>query len=146
MCDADVDGAHIKTLLLTFFFRYMRTLIDEGHIYVAVPPIFKLSYKKHMKYLYKESELAEASNKFSKKHNISDPTKLRVQRYKGLGEMNPEELWDTTMNPDGRRLIRIVYDDLVAADNIFSILMGSEVRPRRNFIMNNYHKIMNLDI
>jgi DNA gyrase subunit B len=121
-------------------------LIDKGHIYVAVPPIFKLSYNKHIKYLYKESELAEASKKFSKKHNISDPSKLRVQRYKGLGEMNPDELWDTTMNPDKRRLIRIVYDDLVATDNIFSILMGSEVTPRRNFILNNYNGVMNLDI
>ena len=146
MCDADVDGAHIKTLLLTFFFRYMRTLIDEGHIYVAVPPIFKLSYKKHSKYLYRESELAEASKKFSKEHNILDPSKLRVQRYKGLGEMNPDELWETTMNPDKRRLIRIIYDDLVAADNIFSILMGSEVKPRRNFILNNYNGVTNLDI
>jgi DNA gyrase subunit B len=146
MCDADVDGAHIKTLLLTFFFRFMRRLIDESHVYVAVPPIYKLTYKKDYIYLYEETKLMTELNNFMVQHNVTDATKVKVQRFKGLGEMNPEELWETTMNPDTRRLMRVTYEDFIAADNIFSILMGEEVEPRRNYILDHYHEVVNLDI
>lgn len=149
MCDADVDGHHIETLLLTFFFRYMRPLIDEGHIYLAVPPIYKLNYKNKFKYLYiaDEAKLLNAElESFMKEHKISDISKIKVQRYKGLGEMNPEELWDTTMEPENRRLIRVKYDDFTNTDILFSILMGSEVAPRREYIVENYNKVLNLDI
>ncbi len=149
MCDADVDGHHIETLLLTFFFRYMRPLIDEGHIYLAVPPIYKLNYKSKFKYLYiaDEAKLLTAElESFMKEHNVSDISKVKVQRYKGLGEMNPEELWDTTMEPNNRRLIKVKYDSFIDTDMLFSILMGSEVAPRREYIVANYNKVLNLDI
>jgi len=149
MCDADVDGHHIETLLLTFFFRYMRPLIDEGHVYLAVPPIYKLNFKSKFKYLYIADEaklLAAELESFMKEHKISDISKVKVQRYKGLGEMNPEELWDTTMEPENRRLIKVKYDDFTNTDILFSILMGSEVAPRREYIVENYNKVLNLDI
>jgi DNA gyrase subunit B len=146
MTDADVDGAHIKTLLLTFFFRFMRKLIDGGHIYAAVPPIYKLTYKKDMLYLYNEAKLMEEMDAFAKKHNITDQSKIKVQRYKGLGEMNPEELWETTMDPNRRLLMQVEYEDFVSADNIFSVLMGEEVEPRRKFIQDHYHEVLHLDI
>jgi DNA gyrase subunit B len=149
MCDADVDGHHIETLLLTFFFRYMRPLIDEGHVYLAVPPIYKLNYKSKFKYLYiaDEAKLLTAElESFMKEHKISDISKVKVQRYKGLGEMNPEELWDTTMEPENRRLIRVKYDDFSNTDILFSILMGTEVAPRREYIVEHYNEVLNLDI
>jgi len=146
MCDADVDGAHIKTLILTFFFRYLRNLIDEGHVYIAVPPINKLSYKKKTLYLYDEKILTKEKKNFSALYNISDPSKIKVKRYKGLGEMNPEELWETTMDPHNRRLFQITNDDLIEANNIFSILMGDDVKSRRDYILDHYDEILNLDI
>ena len=149
MCDADVDGHHIETLLLTFFFRFMRTLIEEGHVYLAVPPIYKLSHGKHFKYLYIEDDpklLQREIDLFTTEHNIKDPSKIKTQRFKGLGEMNPEELWDTTMDPSTRRLHRIKFEDFVLTDNMFAMLMGDEVEPRRNYIMENYNKVLNLDI
>jgi DNA gyrase subunit B len=146
MCDADVDGHHIETLLLTFFFRYMRPLVEKGHIYLAVPPIYKISYKKSYKYLYDEKALAAEMATFMKEYSLTDPTKIKVQRYKGLGEMNPEELWDTTMDPKQRVLHKVAFEDFVATDNMFSMLMGEEVEPRRNYIMDHYHEVMNLDI
>ena len=149
MCDADVDGHHIETLLLTFFFRYMRPLIDAGHVYLAVPPIYKLNYRTKFKYLYIADEaklLAAELESFMKEHKISDASKVKVQRFKGLGEMNPDELWDTTMEPENRRLIKVKYDDFTNTDILFSILMGSEVAPRREYIVENYNKVLNLDI
>ncbi len=149
MCDADVDGHHIETLLLTFFFRFMRPLVDAGHVYLAVPPIYKLVYNKKFRYLYIADEaklLAEELQKFQNEHKIADVAKIKVQRFKGLGEMNPEELWDTTMEPSKRRLIRATYEDFASTDNMFSVLMGSEVEPRRKYIMDNYNKVQTLDI
>ncbi|UYP48299.1 DNA gyrase subunit B [Candidatus Lokiarchaeum ossiferum] len=149
MCDADVDGHHIETLLLTFFFRFMRPLVDAGHIYLAVPPIYKIVHNKKFKYLYIADEaklLADELHKFQVEHNISDISKIKVQRFKGLGEMNPEELWDTTMEPSSRRLHRASYEDFASTDNMFSVLMGSEVEPRRKYIMDNYDKVQALDI
>jgi DNA gyrase subunit B len=146
MCDADIDGHHIETLLLTFFFRYMKPLIENGHVFLAVPPIYKLSHSKKFIYLYDEKKLSSEMDRFQKTHKISDPSKIKVQRYKGLGEMNPEELWDTTMEPEGRRLHRVVFVDFAATSNIFSILMGDEVEPRRNYITEHYHEVVNLDI
>ncbi|MHA1744434.1 MAG: DNA gyrase/topoisomerase IV subunit B [Promethearchaeota archaeon] len=149
LADADVDGHHIETLLLTFFFRYMRPLIDAGHIYLAVPPIYKLSHGKKFKYLYIEDDakkLAAEIKSFAEMNKISDSTKIKIQRYKGLGEMNPSELWDTTLNPDTRRLNRMKYVDFATTENRFSVLMGDEVAPRREFIMDHYNSVTNLDI
>ena len=146
LTDADVDGEHIKTLLLTLFFRYMRDLIVNGHVYVAVPPIYKFSYKKHEEYYYEESALQKQMSEFCKKYNIDDPKSVSVQRYKGLGEMNPEQLAETTMNSKTRRLRRIKIEDLISDDIIFSKLMGTEVGPRRDYIMEHYNEVQNLDI
>ena len=149
MADADVDGHHIETLLLTFFFRYMRPLIEAKHVYLAVPPIYKLSYKKNFEYLYIEDDpkkLNAELEKFMAKYKITDQEKIKIQRYKGLGEMNPEELWDTTMNPKTRRLHRITYTDFATTDNMFAVLMGDEVEPRRAYIMDHYHQAIDIDI
>ncbi len=148
MCDADVDGAHIKTLILTFFFRYMRPLIDGGYIYSAIPPLFKVSYKKKEEYVYEENKLQETLIRFKDEFGIKDLDKanIRVQRYKGLGEMNPTELWETTMNPDTRRLVKMEYLDFSEANDIFSRLMGDDVAPRRKFIFEHYKEVTNLDI
>ncbi|HHY37613.1 MAG TPA: DNA topoisomerase (ATP-hydrolyzing) subunit B [Clostridia bacterium] len=129
MTDADVDGAHIRTLLLTFFFRYMKPLIEEGYIYIAQPPLFLVKAGKEEKYLYSEGELTRYLDLLGRDgHNVS------VQRYKGLGEMNPEQLWETTMNPATRTLLQVTIEDAVAADEIFTILMGDKVEPRREYI------------
>ena len=130
MCDADVDGHHIETLLLTFFFRHMRPIVDAGHIYLAIPPLFKISHGKTEKYVYSDKE----KNDYIKKINKTKDTKYTLQRYKGLGEMNPEQLWQTTMNPETRTIKQINVDDAVRADEIFDILMGSNVPPRKKFI------------
>ena len=145
MADADVDGAHIRTLLLTFFFRYMRPLIENGNVYLAQPPLYKLS-KKGMKdvYCYTDEELDKAYKELEEKGITRD--QLGLQRYKGLGEMNPEQLWDTTMNPETRILVKVTMEDAIKADEIFTLLMGDEVEPRREFIQQNAKYVKNLDI
>ena len=145
MADADVDGAHIRTLLLTFFFRYMRPLIENGNVYLAQPPLYKLS-KKGMQdvYCYTDDDLANAFKELAEKGISRD--QVGIQRYKGLGEMNPEQLWETTMNPARRTLVQVTMDDAIKADEIFNILMGDEVNPRREFIEKNAKFVKNLDI
>ena len=145
MADADVDGAHIRTLLLTFFFRYMRPLIENGNVFLAQPPLYKLS-KKGIEdvYVYTEDELDVAFKKLEKQGITRD--QLGIQRYKGLGEMNPEQLWETTMDPEKRTLIQVQMEDAIKADEIFSLLMGDEVEPRRKFIQDNAKYVKNLDI
>ena len=140
MADADVDGAHIRTLLLTFFFRYMRPLVENGNVYLAQPPLYKLS-KRGMKdiYCYTDDELTENLEAIGKDG-------VNIQRYKGLGEMNPEQLWDTTMNPETRILVQVTLEDAMKADEIFTILMGDEIAPRREFIEANAKYVKNLDI
>ncbi len=139
MADADVDGQHIRTLLLTFFFRYMRPLIDEGYIYIAQPPLFKVSKGKSFKYAYTEEERDRYTAEFGGE-------KVDVQRYKGLGEMDPEQLWETTMDPATRIMLRVTLEDAMEADETFSILMGDKVEPRREFIEKNAKYVQNLDI
>ena len=141
MTDADVDGAHIRTLLLTFFYRYMRPLIDEGHVFIAQPPLYKVSKGKKEIYAYTDEELENALNEMGGKDSSVD-----IQRYKGLGEMNANQLWDTTMNPEERILLKATVEDAIAADEIFTILMGDKVEPRREFIQKNAKKVSNLDI
>jgi DNA gyrase subunit B len=140
MTDADVDGAHIRTLLLTFFYRYMRPLVDGGHVYAAQPPLYKVKKGKVERYVYSENEL----------NNILDELgrdgKYDIQRYKGLGEMNPDQLWETTMNPEHRVLLKIEVDDAINADEVFTTLMGEKVAPRREFIEQNAKYVKNLDI
>ncbi|MFR2571093.1 MAG: DNA topoisomerase (ATP-hydrolyzing) subunit B [Clostridia bacterium] len=145
MADADVDGAHIRTLLLTFFFRYMRPLIENGNVYLAQPPLYKLS-KRGMEdvYCYTDEDLQKAYKELEEKGIQRD--QLGLQRYKGLGEMNPEQLWDTTMNPETRILVKVTMDDAIKADEIFTLLMGDEVEPRRAFIQQNAKYVKNLDI
>ena len=145
MADADVDGAHIRTLLLTFFFRYMRPLIENGNVYLAQPPLYKLS-KKGMTdiYCYTDEDLDKKFAELAEKGIARD--QVGIQRYKGLGEMNPEQLWETTMNPETRTLVKVTMDDAISADEIFSLLMGDEVNPRREFIEKNAKYVKNLDI
>ena len=132
--DADVDGAHIRTLLLTFFFRYMQPIIQNGHLYIAQPPIFRLEYKKNARYFYPEPGMKEDALLTRALSTYPEPTKVQVSRYKGLGEMNPEQLWETTLDPSRRTLLQVTIDDAVEADHIFDMLMGNEVPPRRKFI------------
>ena len=145
MADADVDGAHIRTLLLTFFFRYMRPLIENGNVYLAQPPLYKLS-KKGMEdvYCYTDEDLEEAYKKLEEKGIARD--QLGLQRYKGLGEMNPEQLGETTMNPETRILVKVKLEDAIKADEIFTILMGDDIGPRREFIEANAKYVKNLDV
>ena len=145
MADADVDGAHIRTLLLTFFFRYMRPLIENGNVYLAQPPLYKLS-KKGMEdiYCYTDEDLEKQYKTLEEKGITRD--QLGLQRYKGLGEMNPEQLWETTMNPETRILVKVTMDDAIKADEIFTLLMGDDVNPRREFIEKNAKYVKNLDI
>ena len=140
MADADVDGSHIRTLLLTFFFRYMRPLIENGNVYLAQPPLYKLS-RKGMKdvYCYTDEQLEQKLEELGREG-------MNIQRYKGLGEMNPEQLWDTTMNPETRTLIQVTMNDAIKADEIFTILMGDDIAPRREFIEKNAKFVKNLDI
>ena len=138
MADADVDGAHIRTLLLTFFFRYMRPLIEKGHVYFAMPPLYRVKKGKYERYCYDDAALEEALKEAGEK--------AEVQRYKGLGEMDPEQLWETTMNPETRIMSRVTLEDAVAADKIFTILMGDKVEPRKEFIEQNAKYVQNLDI
>lgn len=138
MADADVDGAHIRTLLLTFFYRYMQPLIEAGKVYIAQPPLYRISRGKKEKYAYSDDELQEIVSKIDGRYT--------VQRYKGLGEMDAEQLWDTTMNPETRTLLKVNLEDAVNADEIFTILMGDKVQPRREFIFEHAAEVRNLDV
>jgi len=142
MADADVDGAHIRTLLLTFFFRFMRPLIDQGYVYAAVPPLYKLTRGKTTRVAFSDEERDEISAEL---RGGNPNVRVEINRFKGLGEMDPEELWDTTMNPETRTLKRITMADAVRADEIFTLLMGEKVEPRREYIEQNAEKAMNLD-
>lgn len=139
MTDADVDGEHIRTLLLTFFFRYMRPLIESGYLYIAQPPLFKISKGKQIIYAFSERERLERIKEFGEKG-------VNTQRYKGLGEMNPKQLWETTMDPENRMTVKVTVDDAVEADELFTILMGEKVEPRKEFIENHAKDVVNLDI
>jgi DNA gyrase subunit B len=141
MTDADVDGSHIRTLLLTFFFRYMPELIETGHLYIAQPPLYLVGYKKENRYAYTEDQKAEIIKDFGIKED-----KVSLQRYKGLGEMNPEQLWDTTMNPENRTLLLTTIEDPAATDRTFDMLMGESVPPRKRFIQTHAKMVRNLDI
>ena len=140
MTDADVDGSHIRTLMLTFFFRHMRDLIEHGYLYIAQPPLYKISPGRQTHYAYSEGEKEGVITQLKNRRNIT------IQRYKGLGEMNADQLWDTTMDPDKRTLLQVSVSDAVAADNIFTILMGDVVEPRKNFIQANALDVQNLDV
>lgn len=139
MTDADVDGAHIRTLLLTFFYRHMRPLIDAGYIYIAQPPLFKVKKGKEQRYVYNESRLAKTIAEMGREG-------VALQRYKGLGEMNPQQLWETTMDPERRIFLQVTMEDAVAVDKIFTILMGDNVEPRRKFIQDHAKQVVNLDV
>lgn len=140
MTDADVDGAHIRTLMLTFFYRYMRKIIEYGYIYIAQPPLFKIQQGKRIEYAYNDKQLEEILA------TLPAQPKPNLQRYKGLGEMNPEQLWETTMNPDTRTLLQVSLTDAIEADETFEMLMGDKVEPRRNFIEENAIYVKNLDV
>ena len=139
MTDADVDGAHIRTLLLTFFFRYMRELIELGRIYIAQPPLYRIFNGKQERYAYDDEERDEILQQMGRNN-------VQIQRYKGLGEMNPEQLWRTTMDPENRTILRVTIDEAYEADRIFSTLMGDKVEPRREFIQKNAKFVRNLDV
>lgn len=141
MADADVDGSHIRTLLLTFLFRYMKPLVEAGHIYIAQPPLFKVSKGKEEYYVYTEKQLDDICTEKNWQKDI-----VNIQRYKGLGEMNAEQLWETTMNPDTRRILKVELEDAFTADEVFTMLMGDKVEPRKEFIQQNAKFVTNLDI
>jgi DNA gyrase subunit B len=141
MTDADVDGAHIRTLLLTFFYRYMKELVEKGHVYIAQPPLYKISKGRKDYYAYNDKEKEKILMDIGGQDNNTN-----IQRYKGLGEMDAEQLWETTMNPEKRTLLQVAVEDAMAADEIFTILMGDKVEPRREFITENAKKVQNLDI
>ena len=139
MTDGDVDGAHIRTLLLTFFYRHYRELIEKGYIYIAQPPLYKIEKSRKEYYVFDDKELEILLEEIGR-------TGISMQRYKGLGEMNPEQLWDTTMNPETRTLVRVEMEDAASVDQIFTALMGDKVEPRREFIHEYARTVKNLDI
>jgi len=141
MADADVDGSHIRTLLLTFFYRYMTELLARGHVYLAMPPLYKIVIDKKIQYAYDDAEKDKILKESGK-----DPEKVHIQRYKGLGEMNPDQLWETTMDPSQRNIMQIQLEDAVEAENVFTTLMGEQVEPRRQFIEENALAVSNLDV
>ena len=140
MTDADVDGSHIRILMLTFFYRFMRPLVEKGYVYAAMPPLYKVTYQKQVRYAYSDDELNQIMNE------IGREKKPEVQRYKGLGEMSAEQLWETTMNPETRTMMQVTVEDAIAADEIMSLLMGEKVEPRREFIEQNCKLVVNLDV
>jgi DNA gyrase subunit B len=139
MTDADVDGAHIRTLLLTFFYRFMTPLVEGGYVYIAQPPLYYIKQNKNEFYAYSDAELEELLQRIGR-HNIT------VQRYKGLGEMNADQLWETTMNPESRVIFRVTLEDAMEADQTFSMLMGDKVEPRKDYILTHASEVRNLDI
>ena len=139
MADADVDGSHIRILLLTFFFRHMRPLIEEGHVYLAQPPLYKVYKGKNLRYAFSDEE----RDKYIEELGVKG---VESERYKGLGEMDADQLWDTTMNPETRTLLKVDINDAIACDEMFSVLMGDMVEPRREFISKNAKFVQNLDI
>lgn len=141
MADADVDGSHIRTLLLTFFYRYMTDIIKNGYVYLAMPPLYKITYDRKIQYAYDDAEKEKILATIDK-----DPDKINIQRYKGLGEMNPDQLWETTMNPETRMMMHVTLDDAVEADRTLTTLMGEQVEPRRKFIEENAVYVSNLDV
>ena len=145
MMDADVDGSHIRTLLLTFFNRHMRDLISKGHVYMALPPLYKIK-KGGKTYYAKDEEEKDEILKDIRKDDNENSRSPEIQRYKGLGEMNPEQLWETTFDPTNRRLVQITIDDVGETDDIFETLMGDEVKPRREFIDENALRAENVDV
>ena len=140
MTDADVDGAHIRTLLLTLFYRFMKPMIEKGYVYIAQPPLYQVRQGKMIRYIDSDEELKEVLG------SLQPSPKPVVQRYKGLGEMDPEQLWETTMDPEGRTMLRVEMEDAEVADELFTILMGDKVEPRRQFIEENAKLVRNLDI
>ncbi|MCL2526425.1 MAG: toprim domain-containing protein, partial [Coriobacteriia bacterium] len=140
MTDADVDGAHIRILILTFFYRYMREMVEAGYVYIAQPPLYKLSVGRKSEYLYSDKELEEALAK------VPEGTKYNIQRYKGLGEMNPDQLWETTMDPKKRTLLRVSIEEAMLAEQTVTDLMGDQVEPRKEFIQNHAKDVRFLDI
>ena len=138
MTDADVDGAHIRTLLLTFIYRHLKPLIENGYVYIAQPPLYKVQQGKKIEYAYVEKQLEPLLQEFG--------PRATVQRYKGLGEMNPEQLWETTMDPGTRTLLQVTLEDAIEANEVFSMLMGDDVAPRREFIQTNALNVQNLDV
>ena len=166
MTDADVDGSHIRTLLLTLFYRYFPDIVKQGHLYIAQPPLFSLKKGSTMKYVYSDDEKEKVIKELSKgvikgnKKEIDEKTEepesetgvgekvagINIQRYKGLGEMNPDQLWETTMNPENRILLKVTVDDAERADETFDILMGNEVAPRKKFIQTHAKYVKNLDV
>jgi DNA gyrase subunit B len=140
MADADVDGSHIRTLLLTFFFRYMRDLIEAGHLYIAQPPLFRIQVGRQATWIYSDHERDQFLAR------LKDGQKANIQRYKGLGEMNPEQLWETTMDPERRTMLRVSIEDAMKAEEIFSTLMGDEVAPRKKWIQGHATQVKNLDV
>ena len=141
MADADVDGSHIRTLLLTFFFRYMEELLEQGHVYIAMPPLYKVSSGRHVEYAYDDKERDIILNALG-----DNREKANIQRYKGLGEMNPDQLWETTMDPETRTIMQVKLEDVIAAEEMFTTLMGEQVEPRKKFIEDNALDVKNLDI
>lgn len=139
MTDADVDGAHISTLILTLFYRYMPELIKNDHVYIAQPPLYKVSWKNEHRYLYRDSNLENFKNE-------NPDLNFEIQRYKGLGEMNPRQLWKTTMNPENRKLQKVEIDDEIEADDVFTRLMGSKASLRKQFIFKNADMVKELDV
>ena len=144
MTDADVDGAHIRTLLLTFFFRYMRSLIEAGKVFIAQPPLYLIKSGKEQKYAWDDDERNGIVESIRKKQKGRG--NINIQRYKGLGEMNPEQLWSTTMDPEHRSLLQVSVENAMEADQVFSTLMGDKVEPRRNFIEKNARYVRRLDV
>jgi DNA gyrase subunit B len=139
MTDADVDGSHIRTLLLTFFYRYMKPLIEDGYVYIAQPPLYKVSQGKAEHYAYTEEQMDKL------REELKDKGKMSIQRYKGLGEMDAEQLWETTMDPSRRILLKVDLEDAIEADTVFDMLMGEKVEPRRDFILSNAKFAKNID-
>jgi DNA gyrase subunit B len=146
MCDADIDGHHIETLLLTFFFRYMRPLIDDGHLFMAVPPLYEVKYKKTSGYVYSDKEKDDKMEEIAEKYKLQNTDTIKIKRFKGLGEMNADELYDTTMDKNLRILKKITYEDYLENDLIFTKLMGKEVKARKKFIIQSYDEVSQLDV